>query len=222
MSRRVVVFAPHADDEVLGVGGTIARLTAEGDEVHVVVVTRGRPPAFDEALVRQTEQEVLAAHALLGVASTDFLGFPAAELDTVPHGDLNAGLGAVIRELRPALVFVPFNGDLHRDHQRVFLSALVAARPNGCFQPVKMLAYETVSETNWNAPYLMPNFVPNTYVDISQHLETKIRAMQLIASQIKPFPHERSAEALRALATLRGSTVSCPAAEAFVLIRQTI
>ena len=83
-----------------------------------------------------------------------------------------------------------------------------------------MYAYETLSETNWNAPYITPGFAPNTFVDISDQLETKISALEAFSSQLRSFPHERSVESARALATMRGSTVSCRAAEAFVLLRR--
>jgi N-acetylglucosamine malate deacetylase 1 len=220
MSRRVLVVAPHADDEVLGVGGTIARFAGRGDDVHVVIATKGYPPAFSPESGHQIEAETLAAHQLLGVANTVFLGLPAAALDTVEHRDMNARLTEVVGRVRPHLTFVPFGGDIHLDHQRVFLSTLVALRPNGRHCSQAIYAYETLSETHWSVPYLMPNFAPNVFVDITSHLDTKVAAMQAFASQIKPFPHARSAEALRALAALRGSTVGCAAAESFVLIRQ--
>lgn len=218
--KRVLVIAPHADDEVLGVGGTIARLTAEGNEVHVAVVTIGHPPAFDESLVQLGKQEALEAHRLLGVAETTFLDLPAAELDMVPHREVNAQLADVLHRVRPQIIFGPFAGDMHLDHQLAFLSLQVAARPNGRFTPRTIYAYETLSETNWSVPYVMPNFTPNTFIDVSAHVETKIAAMETFTTQIKPFPHARSAEALRALAAVRGSTVGCAAAEAFVLLRQ--
>jgi LmbE family N-acetylglucosaminyl deacetylase len=221
MRGRTLVIAPHGDDELLGVGGTMARRADAGDEVHVLITTRGYPPQFSEESARRTSAGLLAAHCLLGVTGTTILDFPAAGLDIVPHSELNTQLLAVVERIRPELVFLPFNGDIHRDHQRVFLSAMVALRPNGSFTARAIYAYETLSETNWGAPYLMPNFVPNVYVDISAFLETKIRAMEAVDAQIKPFPHERSAQALRALATLRGATVGCPAAEGFVLVRQT-
>jgi N-acetylglucosamine malate deacetylase 1 len=216
----VLVVAPHPDDEVLGVGGSIARYAAEGADVSVVIVTKGYPPEFDDAVVRQGREEARCAHEMLGVRETIFLSFPAAGLDTVPHSALNAELGAVLARLRPDVLFVPFNGDLHRDHQRVFASALVAARPGHATTPQAIYAYETLSETNWNAPFLAPGFAPNVFIDISDYVERKLAAMRLFASQVKQAPHERSVETLRALATLRGSTVGCAAAEAFVLVRQ--
>jgi N-acetylglucosamine malate deacetylase 1 len=217
---KVLVIAPHPDDEVLGVGGTMARFASEGDEVYVVVVTKGFPPDYPEDAYMLARQEAKAAHAVLGVKETIFLDFPAARLDTIPHRDLNAQLCEICRKVQPDKLFVPFVGDIHMDHQRVFLSSIVAARPNNSLAPKEVYAYETLSETNWNAPYLAPNFVPNVFIDISSHLETKLEAMQMYASQIQPFPSERSEEGLRALATLRGATVGRFAAEAFCLIRQ--
>ena len=101
-------------------------------------------------------------------------------------------------------------------------SALVAARPHQAEYPRAIWAYETLSETNWNAPYLTAAFQPNLYVDISEALEQKCCAMKRFASQLREAPHERSLASVRALALLRGSTVHVPAAEAFVLIRQVL
>lgn len=218
MKDKILVIAPHTDDEVLGVGGTIARLAAEGAEVNVAIITQG----YSTQEIESDRREALLAHKLLGVKQTIFLPLPAANLDSIPHRDINRHLNEVIQNIQPEILYIPFSGDLHLDHQRVFLSALVAARPNRAGAPRAIYAYETLSETNWNAPYLAPNFIPNVFVDISAYLEMKIQAMQLYASQIKPFPNERSEESLRALATLRGSTVGCFAAEAFVLVREIV
>ncbi|KOP26756.1 GlcNAc-PI de-N-acetylase [Hapalosiphon sp. MRB220] len=220
MNNKVLVIAPHLDDEVLGVGGTIARFAANGSEVYVVTMTQGCPSEFEKEVIQKEKQEALAAHKLLGVKETIFLSLPAAQLDTIAHRDVNRELIEVCKKVQPDIMFIPFNGDIHLDHQIVFLSALVAARPISNFAPHTIYCYETLSETNWNAPYVTANFVPNVFIDISAYLEIKLQAMQIYASQIKPFPHERSVEALRALATLRGCTVGRFAAEAFYLVRQ--
>ena len=219
MKRRVLVIAPHPDDEVLGVGGTMARLAAEGSEIYVLIVTKGTPPMFDEECINQVRREALAAHKLLGVKETHFLSLPAAHLDTIPHAEINAQLSKVCAELEPDIIFVPFLGDIHTDHQLVFHSTMVAARPNQAFFPKTIYAYETLSETNWGASYLTPNFSPNIYINITNTINTKLDAMSLYASQIKHSPHERSIETLKALAVFRGGTVGCHAAEAFVLVR---
>ncbi|MCE5323998.1 PIG-L family deacetylase [bacterium] len=215
-----LVIAPHPDDEVLGAGGTIAKLADTGNEIDVVVVTKACPPDFDENDLIRGRNEALKAHNILQVRNTYFLDFPAASLDMTPHREINSALSEIINKLEPDLVFVPFPGDIHMDHQRAFLSAIVSVRPRGKYSPRSVYAYETLSETNWGAPYLMPGFIPNVFFDISSHMEKKIEAAQAFVSQIKPFPDERSIKGIRALAALRGSTVNRTAAEAFVLIRQ--
>jgi LmbE family N-acetylglucosaminyl deacetylase len=217
---RALVIAPHPDDEVLGVGGTMARFSREGHEVFVAIVTRGDASMFDQDFIEQGRGEARQAHQQLGVKETIFMdGFPAALLDTVPQAKLNAALGKLVDDLRPDLLFIPFNGDIHADHRIVFESALVAVRPRGKESVRAVYAYETLSETNWNAPLLTPGFMPNTYFDISPFLEVKLSAVGKFKSQLKPFPNERSIEAVEALATLRGATVGHAAAEAFILVR---
>jgi LmbE family N-acetylglucosaminyl deacetylase len=220
--RRLLVVAPHHDDEVLGCGGTIARLAEAGAEVHVAVVTRGAPPRFEPALAERVRVEAIEAHAILGVASAHFLDLPAAGLDGVPHAELNQAVGRAVAAAAPDILLVPFNGDVHLEHQLVFAACLVAARPNRPDYPARVWAYETLSETNWNAPYLAPGFAPTLHVDIEATLERKLAAMRAYASQLRPFPNERSLEALDALARLRGAAVHRRAAEAFVVIREVL
>ncbi len=218
----VLIIAPHPDDEVLGAGGTMARLADANVDVYVLVVTRGRPPQFSQEQIERVRKEALAAHALLGVKNTIFLDHPAANLDQTAHAELNRSIGAVVRDLRPATMLLPFVGDIHLDHQLVFQSALVAARPHGPIYPRRLLCYETLSETNWNAPHVTPGFTPNLFVDVSATLERKLNAMSAFSSQTYEPPHERSLNALKALATLRGATVHLPAAESFMQLRQVI
>lgn len=220
--RRALIVAPHPDDEVLGCGGTIARLAASGAAVDIVIATKGRAPDFDEARVAMVAAEARFAHSLLGVRETHWLDFPAAGLDGSPHAAMNRALGELVDRVRPELLFIPFVGDIHLDHQLVFLSSLVAARPRGEGTPGCILAYETLSETNWNAPYLTPGFAPNVFIGIEDFLEAKLQAFRTFKSQVQAFPHERSPEAIEALARLRGATVCRHAAEAFVLIREVL
>jgi len=219
---RVLIMAPHPDDEVLGCGGTIARLTEAGSTVDVAIVTVGKPPRYDRAGVEQLRAEATAAHALLGVGTTHYLDLPAAELDGVPHADLNAAIGRLIDTARPDTIFVPFVGDIHLDHQLVFRSTMVAARPRQATYPRTILAYETLSESNWSAPYVEPMFAPTVYVDIEATLDRKLAAFAAYRSQCCAFPNERSPEAIRALAMVRGATVHRRAAEAFLLVREVI
>jgi N-acetylglucosamine malate deacetylase 1 len=219
---RTLVVAPHPDDEVLGAGGTIARLARAGQDVVVAIVTSGKPPDFSDEHVARVRREAEQAHELLGVRKTLWLDLPAARLAETPRHELNAALRRAVVEVEPRTILTPFLGDIHIDHQLVFEAVMVASRPHQAQFPATILAYETLSETNWNAPLLTPPFTPNMFIDISDTLDLKLQAMQLFGSQLRDAPHERSLEALKALATLRGATVHRYAAEAFVLVRDVV
>lgn len=216
---RTLVIAPHPDDEVLGCGGLLALLSGLGTPAVRAIVTQGMEPDYCARAIAEIRAEAETAGAILGVAETHWLGLPAAGLDQVPHARLNAAIGELVTKVAPDTLLLPFPGDIHRDHQLVFESAMVAARPSRHSYPVRILCYETVSETNWNAPGLTPVFAPNVFVDIDSTLDRKLNAFRAYASQVRSFPQERSIEALTALARLRGATVHRNAAEAFVLIR---
>ncbi|MFN0192920.1 MAG: PIG-L deacetylase family protein [Aestuariivirga sp.] len=216
---RTLVIAPHPDDDVLGAGGTMAKIARSGQDVHVVVVTTGKPPAYSAESVARVRAEAAEAHGILGVKTTSWLDLPAAQLPEVANAQLNGTIRDAVTRISPRTIFAPFPGDIHIDHQLVFLSTLVASRPHQAEFPATLLAYETLSETNWNAPYITPPFVPNVFLDIEATLDKKLAAMRAFSSQLRAAPHERSLEALQALATLRGATVHRAAAEAFVLVR---
>lgn len=217
----VLVIATHPDDEVLGCGGVMARHSAEGERVHVLVVTRGIPELFPPEQVEETRGELQAAHEVLGVAGVTFLDFPAPKLDVVPGHELADAIRKVIHSVEASVIYMPHRGDIHADHRAVYWATLVAARPlTGC--PIRrLLCYETLSETEWASPSGTDAFVPTVFADISDYLEQKLHAMSLYASQLKEAPHPRSVQALEALARLRGSTVNLMAAEAFMLVRET-
>jgi LmbE family N-acetylglucosaminyl deacetylase len=218
----ILVIAAHPDDEVLGCGGVIARHAAQGDEVHVLVATRGIPEIFAPEFIEEIRRELKAAHAILKVAGTHFLDFPAPKLDVVPGHELADGIKKTIYELQPETIYLPHGGDIHLDHRAVYMATLVAARPaNGC--PVKqLLCYETLSETEWAPTAVASAFIPTVFIDISNFLDVKLQAMACYRTQLKEPPHSRSLETIEALATLRGATVGFLAAEAFALERQVI
>jgi LmbE family N-acetylglucosaminyl deacetylase len=220
---RVLVLAPHADDEVLGMGGTMARLAAEGHEVVLAVLTGHGPrpnPLGPPGGWERVREECREAAAVLGVAEVHFRELPAAFLDVTPAHEINGTVREVIASVSPEEVYVPFMHDMHRDHDAVSYGALVSCRP---YLPSargirRVLAYETLSETHLPPAYLVPGFQPNVFVNISETLERKLEAMSMYRSQLQPDNMPRSLSSLRALASLRGSHIGCAAAEAFVLL----
>ena len=217
---KVLVIAPHPDDEIIGTGGTIAKRSAAGDEVFVCIVTKGYPPIFDEDFISQGRRECLEADKLLGVRETVFLDFPAVMLETVPRYQFNGAMCDVVSRLRPDEVYIPHRGDMQLDHQVVVDAAMVALRPKYQHVVKRVYAYETLSETGWNIPNTVNEFIPNVYENIADTLENKLRAMAVFQSQLEQFPAARSLEAMKALAKFRGATVNVPAAEAFSLVRE--
>lgn len=216
-----LVIAPHPDDEVLGAGATIARLTDAGIDVTVVSICSDLPPLYPEDVAPTVEAEARRAHELLGVSQSVFLGLPSVEVSVGSVAALNGGLQEVVDRVRPGLVLAPFP-DRHVDHKAAFEAAMVVTRPRGTGLGMSMVAlYETVSETYWNAPGAEPSFVPSWNVDVTATIDRKIQAFALYESQQQPFPGPRSHEALRALALFRGSQAGMPHAESFQIARMT-
>jgi len=216
----VLVIAPHPDDEVLGCGGTIAKHVARGDEVYLCVVTKVYPPDWPEEEIQMRKAECLQASEILGIKKVYFLDYPAVKLDTIPQKELNDSIFRVMNEVQPEIVYIPHVGDVNRDHALVFNAAIVAVRPKPGFTINKTLSYEVLSETEWAAPLVQKAFIPNVYVDISETLDTKIRAMSAYVMELYDFPHPRSLEAIANLAKRRGASMGVKAAEAFSLIRE--
>ena len=160
---KVLVFAPHNDDEILGAGGTMARHIAEGDEVYVCEVTASRNPERRELL----RGEARKAHEFLGVSDTFFLDFPPVELPHVPVREFNGAIAGVVKNVEPDVVYMPFYGDMHKDHTVLADSVMVAVRPLAAPSVKAVYAYETLSETGWNYPTADKTFIPNVYVDIT-------------------------------------------------------
>lgn len=217
---KVLVIAPHPDDEIIGVGGTIAKRTMEGHEVYVCVVTKAGEPLFKADLVEQGRSECKMADAMLGVTETFFLDFPAVMLETVPRYQLNEGILKVVQNIRPDEVYIPHRGDMQLDHKMIVDATMVALRPKYEHIVKRIYAYETLSETGWDIPNTMNEFIPTVYEDITVTINKKIDAMGIFKSQLGDFPNARSLEAIEALAKFRGAMVNKKAAEAFLLIRE--
>lgn len=216
----ILVIAPHPDDEIIGVGGTIAKKVSEGHNVYVCIVTKGCEPLFKQMFVEQGRSEAKKADKLLGVKETIFLDFPAVMLEKVPRYKLNEAIAQVIQELQPEEVYIPHRGDMQIDHQMVVDAAMVGLRPKYNYVVKRIYAYETLSETGWNIPNVVNEFIPTVYEDITETMEDKITAMKFFESQLAEFPNARSIEAIEALAKFRGATVNVKNAEAFSLIRE--
>lgn len=216
----ILCVAPHPDDEVLGVGGTLLRRKAEGAKVAWLIVTAiSVQTGWAEERVNQRADEIKRITEMFGFDAVFSLNFQTTQLDLVPMSDLVAGISDVFRSFEPDEIFVPHSSDVHTDHRIVF-DAVASCTKWFRYPSVKrILAYETLSETDFG---LGANqyFNPNVFIDIEPFLDEKLRAMNIYASELGVFPFPRSHEAIRALATLRGAASGFKAAEAFELLRE--
>lgn len=220
---KILIIAPHADDEVLGCGATMAKAFANGDELYVLICTNasvGAPELFSADVIKQIRTEALEAHRVLGVKETFFLEFPAPVLDQYPRYKMSNEMSAIIKKIGADTVYIPHRGDCHKDHAIIHECAMVACRPLANCTVKRVYAYETLSETEWGEPIASDFFLPVKYNTFTiDNFNKKLDAMSCFKSQLYPFPASRSLEAIEALAMYRGGTVSAERAEAFEVLR---
>lgn len=214
---KVLVIAPHPDDEVLGCGGTIAKHSNNGDQVFLCVCTKAYFPDWSEEFISNRPNEIAQVNEILGIRKTFFLNHPTVKLDTLPQKQLNDSLQKVVNKVKPDVIYSPHRGDLNKDHRLIFEAILVVTRPIKN-QIKKILAYEVLSETEWGQS-IYP-FLPNYFVDISNTIDKKLQAMKIYGTEIKKHPHPRSLKNIKNHAIKRGSEVGLQFAEAFMLIKE--
>jgi LmbE family N-acetylglucosaminyl deacetylase len=220
--NRILVVAPHPDDESLGLGGTLLRRKDEGAELAWVIVTALSEEAgwAEEKIVSRAKEIQRVAEFYRFSAIYEF-GFPTACLDRIPTVNLVTAFSRVFTEFQPEEVFVPHPSDVHSDHRIVF-NAVASCTKWFRYPSVKrVMAYETLSETDF-ALDTKAAFRPNLFVNIENYLEKKLSILDIYKSELGTFPFPRSHEAVRALATLRGVAAGFKAAESFELLRERI
>lgn len=221
----ILVVAAHPDDEVLGCGGTIARLVREGGDVHILILGEGVTSRFDAREdapsneIKVLHDRCCAAGEILGAKEVRVRNLPDNRFDSVPLLTIVKEIEIAIDEIAPQVVYTQHGGDLNVDHERVYRATLIATRPTADNLVKTVYAYEVASSTEWAFQKFAPAFRPSVFVDISETLDVKIRALQTYESEVRAFPHPRSSEALRAAARRWGSVSGLGAAEAFELVR---
>jgi LmbE family N-acetylglucosaminyl deacetylase len=221
----VLVVAAHPDDEILGCGGTMARLAREGREVRIAILAEGMSSRYahrEDADPRQLQHlhaRAQQAADKVGAKEVVLCKLPDNRLDTVPLLEVVKLVEELVARFRPEVIYTHHPGDLNVDHGVVHRAVLTATRPvaGQCVRDI--YAFEVPSSTEWAFQRLEPSFRPNVFVDITETLETKIEALACYDTETRKFPHPRSAEALRAIAIRWGSVAGLSAVEAFELIR---
>lgn len=225
MTDSILIIAAHPDDEVLGCGGTIARLAQEGCEVNIAVLGEGITSRYkqgklpDKTLLEKLQACSKRVAKLLGAKDLFAYNLPDNGFDTVPLLDVIKIIEKLVENLRPQVVYTHAGGDLNIDHCIVHRAVLTATRPMQGQSVREIYSFEVPSSTEWAFGQFQPTFQPNVFVDISPTLKIKLKAMELYDGEIRPAPHPRSVEALQDNARRWGSVAGLKAAEAFELIR---
>ena len=223
--KKVLVIAAHPDDEVLGVGGTVAKLTAQGVECHLLIVTDGSSAQYRDmddlqAIIDAKKKETKDCAEILGFKSIHYGEQPDMRLDMTPHIQINRVIESVIDELKPDTVFAHFWGDVNLDHQNVYKSTLVAVRPVMGQVVKELYCYCVPSSTEWTPNKADTMFMPNYFVDIEKYAEQKYKAFACYSTELREYPHPRSVQHLREIDKAAGLRVGMLAAEEFVLLRK--
>jgi LmbE family N-acetylglucosaminyl deacetylase len=224
---KVLVIAAHPDDEVYGMGGTIAKLSAEGNEVHVLIVTDGSTTQYKnspklKAIINKKKEEVKYANDVLGVTKVHFGELPDMRLDNTDHVEVNSVIENVIREVKPEVVYTHFYGDVNLDHQYVYKSTLVAIRPVPNQSVKELYCYRVPSSTEWAPQTVLDTFMPTVFVDISKYCLKKYEAIKLYETEIRNYPHPRSVEYVEKIDRATGLKCGIGTAEEFMLLRKII
>jgi len=225
MKETTLIIAAHPDDEVLGCGGTIARLSEEGDEVYIAILGEGITSRYvdrrqaDPNLMRELQDRAHQVSKRLGAKELFMYDLPDNRFDMLPLLDVVKIIEDLIGRLKPRVVYTHYRGDLNIDHAVTFQATLTATRPIKRCPVQEIVSYEVPSSTEWAFGQIDRPFHPNLFVDIGRTVDTKIECMEIYENENRTFPHPRSPKALRAIAQRWGSAAGVDSAEAFEIIR---
>jgi LmbE family N-acetylglucosaminyl deacetylase len=226
INKKVLIIAAHPDDEILGCGGTIAKLIKNNCKVDVLFLSEGVSARAKLGETRKWDDEILAREAM-AMAAAKYLGFsvigfmrnPNLRMDLLSILDITKSVQNILIENKPDIIFTHHYGDLNTDHQICFNAVITACRPSGIDFIESIFSFEVPSSTEWSSSVNLPSFRPNYFVNIDSEIESKLGALNYYDFEMRKFPHPRSKENIKALSQIRGSEIGFEFAEAFMLIR---
>lgn len=220
---KILIVAPHPDDETLGCGGTLLRHASEGHEVHWLIMSEMKTAnGFTKEKISVRSEEIKKVAEKYGFAGVYQAKLPTTWLDTLPKSEVVEAVAAVISKVQPHTVYLPYRNDVHSDHAVVFDAAVSCTKSFRYPYIKRVLSYETLSETEFSLRPDDSGFKPNVFIDVSKFAKKKIEIMKIYAGEMGKFPFPRSEQAILAQMSLRGSQANVEAAEAFILLKEII
>lgn len=218
---KIMIIAPHPDDETLGCGGTILKHKSTGDEIYWLIMTNiSKEAGYDETKVKKRQEEIDLVASRYGFQKVYKLDYPTTRLDTTPLSEMIGKVSNDIREMQPEILYIPNRNDVHSDHKITFDVLMSAIKSFRNPFVKKVLMYETISETEFAPPLNCNAFLPNCFSDITAYMDKKLSITKIYNSEISKHPFPRSRENIKALATFRGATAGVKYAEAFMILKE--
>ena len=218
--KKVIVISAHPDDETLGVGGTILKHIANGDDVYWLIITNVfENQGFSKERVESRQLEISKVEKMFGFRKTYNLNYPTMTLSSSSLIKMVPDISSIFSEVKPEIIYTLNRSDAHSDH-RVIFDAVMACTKSFRYPFIKqILMYECISETEFAPALAEKAFLPNYFVDITDFIDKKNEIMKIFASEIGEHPFPRSVENIKSLAHFRGASVSVKYAEAFQLLK---
>lgn len=223
MRKKILVVASHPDDEILGCGGTVARLVEEGAEASTVILGEGitsrdekRDTSKRKNELSFLKKQIYKANELIGVKNVFIYDFPDNRFDSVALLDIVKVIEKVKKEIRPDILFTHYEKDLNIDHRICYNAVVTATRPLITETVKELYSFEVLSSTEWNYPL---SFSPDTFFEINKTIKDKINAIKAYKSELMEYPHPRSVRSIELNAEYWGVRTSLKYAEAFKTIR---
>lgn len=219
--KKILVIAPHPDDETLGCGGTLLKHISNGDEVYWMIITSIKgAEGYTPEKIEEREVQIKKVADTFQFKETLQLGFPTSTLDTIPMAEIIQSISAVFHAVEPEIVYLPFRDDAHSDHRISYDCSIACTKPFRYPFVKSVRVYQTLSETVFGEQSSQTSFKPNIFIDISKFLDQKIEIMKIYSGELLQHPFPRSEVSIKSLAHLWGSTINKEYAEAFISIRE--
>lgn len=224
MSKKILIVAAHPDDEVLGCFGTVAKLIKEGYEAYTLILGEGKTSRDEQRILENKKDEIEVlnteiqkANDVIGIKKVFIESFPDNRFDSVDLLDIIKVVSKVKNEVNPDIIFTHYENDLNVDHQITYKAVITATRPMEDESVKEIYSFEILSSTEWNYPH---SFSPDTFFDISDTLELKLKAMSNYKSELCSYPHPRSIEGIELNAKYQGMRVGKKYVEAMKSVRR--
>ncbi|MGL4772620.1 MAG: PIG-L deacetylase family protein [Clostridium sp.] len=221
--NKILVIAPHGDDETLGCGGSLLKFKNEGKEIYWCLITSMKiEDGYSEERILEREMEIDKIYKEFGFSKMYKLNFSPSKLDWIPLGSLIDGISKCILDSKADTIFIPSSFDIHTDHKTVFKASISCTKTFRFPLVKRVYVYETLSETEFGMDIEKGAFNPNLFINIEGFIEKKIEACKIYKSEMGSHPFPRSEEGVMAISVYRGLQCGHKNAEAFMVLKEII